>query len=161
MRQGASRHMSVPRARGETAGAQDDAARLPGNGGHHGDAASLEGAAASAPPADKRRGGDGGAVPWPPGRPSPGALVFPGLSGQRLWDRGTGCWARGYHSPGRDLGSSPLPPPLTPLCPCPWASVSPPAKRSGDGCPSFYSQVSAPCQALHAAGHPSCCLARH
>lgn len=64
-KQGGPGHMSTPRAR-ETAGAQDDAAWLPGNSGHHSNAASSEGTEASAPPppAAEWRGGVWGAVGW-------------------------------------------------------------------------------------------------
>lgn len=54
---GASGHTFIPRAIGETAGARDHIARLPGNGGHHSNTASLEGAEALALPTGRQGSG--------------------------------------------------------------------------------------------------------
>lgn len=131
----ASGHMSIPTAR-ETAGVQDDAAWLPGNSGHHGNAASTEGAGASAaPPAEEGRGRQWqGLCPDHPDDTCLPALPFSPARplGQRLWGPGASTaqgWGPGVRpsSLSRHLPCVPALEPWFPHQPHTVATAAPPS----------------------------------
>lgn len=150
----ASGHMSIPTAR-ETAGVQDDAAWLPGNSGHHGNAASTEGAGASAaPPAEEGRGRQWqGLCPDHPDDTCLPALPFSPARplGQRLWGPGASTaqgWGPGVRpsSLSRHLPCVPALEPWFPHQPHTVATAAPPSPLA----------VSAPRQVLPRARSPCC-----
>lgn len=144
-------------SREETAGAQDDAAQLPGNGGHHSNSRLLGGRRNLGTPHPADRGWRRqwcGAAPahsvahlWSFSFPSPSHPCF---------SIRVGCRVGATMAQPCDLL---LALPWTLLCPCPfWGSVSPFATCGGSLCFSIpftsVSGASAPCQALHWPGCP-------